>query len=172
MTDVERPQIGQEAWIKERYFSRTAIFKGKVVKVTPTLQVVVEYETGKASPDSPGKVLRQLRFKPSRWRASTWDHMEGGGYSQSSYTLATGSELTEALKLEWRREAAKSRSSRRVRAALVEVQGLQLDDRHAQIGLEKLKAAKAKAEEFIATLNAAIELQEMPEPTAQQEDDE
>lgn len=164
MTDVVKPSVGDEAWVRERYFSRTTIHKGKVVKVTPSLQVVVEYAEG-------GKPVQQ-RFKPSRWRSSTWDHMGGGSYSQTSYLLATGPELTDALKLEWRREAAKSRSSRKVRAALDAVSKLQLDDRYAQIWLDKLKAAKVTAEEFVATLAAAIELQEMPEPPAEQENDE
>lgn len=42
MTDVSRPEVGQEAWVRERHYSRTTLFKGKITKVTPSLQVVVE----------------------------------------------------------------------------------------------------------------------------------
>lgn len=170
MTDAVKPEVGQEAWLREKYFSRIAVRKGKIVRVTPSLQVVVEYTEKSGDKE----VVRQERFKPSRWRgsSSSWDHMGGGGYSHTYWQMATGAELTDALKLEWRRDAAQSRSARKVRNALETVQNLSLDDRYAQIGAEKLKAAKAVVQELLDTLEAALELQQLPEPPASTENDE
>jgi len=154
-----KPEVGAEAWVRERYYSRTSLFLGKVVKVTPSLQIVVEYAENGST--------RQVRFKPSKWGSKDWDEMGQSGYSQTYRQLFVGPALNDAKRLELRREAALSRGGRKVAAALKAVSDLRIP---YDASPDQLRVPREAVQALLVAIDAAIELHTMPEPPAETED--
>lgn len=155
-----KPEAGQEAWVRERYYSRTTLFKGKITKITPSLQVVVEY--------TEGGMVRQVRFKPSKYGSKDWDEMGQPGYSQTYRQLFTGPALTDAKRVELRREHALSRGGRKIAAALKAVADLRIP---YDATTDQLKSPRDTVQALLTAIDAAIELQTLPEPPEENENE-
>lgn len=162
MTEAYSPKVGDEAWITERrYGSTRALYKGKVSKVTATLQVVVDYPYQ-------GRTL-QLRFKPSRYTSKDWDVMGQSTYSNTYYVLYTGPGLNDAVRLKLRREHAIMRGGYRLSASHKEVKELNFryDDTP-----EHMAKHREVVQKLLDAIDANVELHNMPEPPADTENAE